>query len=188
MANLRNSEKHIFLLGPGRTFLINALASVGLKAKKAGSTHISNSIDSVKWIEQAKVWLKNDDGCKQGFMHDYTDNGMLCLSNSHMRVEDRNLSRDSDTVLFFLSEKDRTLYGVRVSKLYERTNEGQLYWEWVMAARNEVAILTDASGVTAAHTVANAEKMKSIAEFIIPVNEKEVDKYHKDRIAYGLSY
>lgn len=187
MAEFRNQPKYEFLLGPGRTFLIETLATVNIKAKRAGITIISNSIDSVRSIQQAKV-IFNKDGCKRGFIHDYTDNGVLCISNSHMRVEDRELSRESDTVIFFLSEKDRMLYGVRVSKLYEYTSDGVMYWNWIMASRQQIALLQDASGVTSAHTLADAEKLKSLAEFIIPVKKKVIDKYHKDRISYGLKY
>ena len=187
MAEFRNQPKYEFLLGPGRTFLIETLATAKIKAKSAGITIISHSIDSVRSIQQAKVILDKD-GCKRGFMHDYTDNGILCISNSHMRVEDRELSCESDTVIFFLSEKDRILYGVRVSKLYEYSSDGVMYWNWIMASRKQIAVLRDVSGVTAAHTLADAEKLKSLAEFIIPVKKKVVEKYHKDRISYGLTY
>ena len=75
------------------------------------------------------------------------------------------------------------MYGVRASKFFEPCSEGSNYWNWLT---DTVVTLRDCSGTNSSNTVVDMLKMKTIAEFIIPVDKDRVKKYFDERERYNI--
>ena len=180
--NLRNANRYYFLMNTGMDLVKRILSEHGHESKLARPTKIKYTSNSV---QQAKLSFKKAlEECHSAFIVFYEDKETLAFSFSHMKIWN-DLAEGHDSLIFFISEKDSMLYGVRVSELRGIDANGVNRWEWIMCDR-KTQLTMDCGGFDTQLTIADAGKMKALSSVMWPLTAADIEEYRKGRAKYGI--